>query len=203
MMLINILLALLCYIFGSIPGGLIVGKLYNNTDIRKKGSKNLGSTNAIRVLGLIGVLAFVIDFLKSYLPLYILTLLNNDNIINLNFAPFYFGIFSAIGHCYPIFANFKGGKAVATSLGILFIIDIRVAFCVLIIFLIVLMISKMVSLSSLCAVFSAVIYLIIFDYPIVTVIYVFMIALLIFYRHIPNIKRIINHEEAKIKLFKK
>lgn len=202
-MIINILLALLCYILGSIPGGLIIGKLYNNTDIRKKGSGNLGSTNAIRVLGSIGILAFIIDFLKSFLPLYILTLLNNDNIITLNFAPFYLGIFSVIGHCFPVFANFKGGKAVATSLGVLLVIDVKVAMGVLVIFIIILSLSKMVSLASLSAAFSAIIFLFILNYPYQTLLYVLLIVLIIFYRHIPNIKRIIKHDEAKVKLFKK
>ena len=105
---------LLAYVLGSIPSALWIGKIFYNTDVRTKGSVNLGATNTFRVLGsTAGLIVTVLDILKgtaaTLIPLYIDT----------NIHPLVFGLIAVVGHMYPVFAKFKGGKAVATSGGIL------------------------------------------------------------------------------------
>src|SRR5699024_2142080 len=108
-----ILFAIIAYLIGSIPSALIVGKLGYNKDIRKYGSGNLGSTNTFRVLGIkAGAIVTVSDILKGTIATIIPILLSID------VYPLIIGIFAVLGHTYPLFAKFKGGKAVATSSGI-------------------------------------------------------------------------------------
>jgi glycerol-3-phosphate acyltransferase PlsY len=116
------LLMLLSYFLGSIPSGLIIGKVFKNVDIRQYGSKNTGATNAIRVLGFkYGIWAFVFDSLKGALVILLVFIINDPSLYlvsdyEINISSLY-GAAAVLGHVFPIYINFKGGKAVATSAG--------------------------------------------------------------------------------------
>lgn len=188
---------LLAYLLGSIPSALWIGKIFYNTDVRTKGSGNLGATNTFRVLGTTaGLIVSILDILKgtaaTLIPLYLAT----------DIHPLVLGLIAVVGHMYPIFANFKGGKAVATSGGILLGYQWPLFIVAVAVLLIGLKITKMVSLSSMILAVVSVIYAIIYavytgDYPFLAVILV--LSAFIFYRHRENIARIRAGTEPKIK----
>lgn len=111
----NIALLVVSYLIGSLPFSLIIGKLFLNIDVREHGSKNPGATNAIRVMGRKwGVPVFFFDVLKGGIPV----LIASSGLFNDLFHPLYYGLMAMMGHVYPLFLRFKGGKAVATSFGV-------------------------------------------------------------------------------------
>mgnify|MGYP000950788519 CR=1 FL=1 len=187
------ILIILSYLIGSIPSGLIVGKLFYQTDIREHGSGNLGGTNTFRTLGKkAGIVVTLADLLKGTLAVSLPAIFSLAEI-----NPLIVGVFAVIGHMYPIFANFRGGKAVATSGGLILGINPLVFLIILTSFLITLLITKYVSLSSMMTGIIGIITTIIlqeYQLLIVTVI----LTIFIFYRHRANIKRIINKTEPKI-----
>ncbi len=201
-MLKTIFWLILAYVIGSIPWGLIIGKVFFHKDIRQYGSGNLGGTNAGRVLGTpIGILVILLDSMKAFLMMLLCNKLNPG-------IEQYIGLMVCVGHCFPIFANFKGGKAVACSYGYLLGLALFVTnefvftFLIpLIVFLITLVISKMVSLSSMVGLSSAVFTLLKVNYKLS--ILQLILALFVIYRHSANIKRIINKTESKISFKKK
>lgn len=194
----------LAYIFGSIPSGLIIGKLFYKTDIREHGSGNLGGTNAFRVLGAkAGITVILIDILKGTLAaslpqLYTMWI----GPLSFDIHPLIVGLVAAIGHMYPIFAGLRGGKAVATSAGVVLYYDPFLFAFLILVFAITLLLSQYVSLSSMVASIAAVIYSIVKLDPFLIVM-VGTFAIFIVYRHRANIKRILNKEEPKVKLFRK
>ncbi|MDC3416278.1 glycerol-3-phosphate 1-O-acyltransferase PlsY [Aquibacillus salsiterrae] len=189
-----ILLAIVAYLIGSIPFGLIVGKIGYNTDIREHGSGNLGGTNTFRVLGIkAGIIVTAGDILKGTLATQLPILVGNDSV-----NPLIIGVFAVIGHMYPIFAKFKGGKAVATSGGIILGVSPLLFLIILLTFFIVLYITKYVSISSMVTGVITVITSIIMQ-DIGLIIITSILTLFVFYRHRTNIKRIINKTEPKIK----
>jgi glycerol-3-phosphate acyltransferase PlsY len=184
---------ILAYLIGSIPSGLIIGKGFYGTDIRQHGSGNLGGTNTFRVLGVkAGLIVTSADILKGTLAAAL---------------PFFFqsemhallaGIFAVIGHTYPIFVGFKGGKAVATSAGVLLFYAPFMFLILMIGFFLCLYFTKYVSLSSMFGGLIALIYSIIIQDPLLIVVVAILVSFVI-YRHRANIKRIINKTEPKIK----
>lgn len=186
------LFAIIAYLLGSIPSGLIIGKYGYDTDIREHGSGNLGGTNTFRVLGIkAGLIVTSADILKGTLAT-ALPLLFGAEVITL-----IIGIFAVIGHMYPIFAGFKGGKAVATSGGVILGVNPIIFFILLATFFLALYISKYVSLSSMISgVVGIVATLIVRDFGLTIVITLF--TLFVIYRHRSNIKRIMNKTEPKI-----
>ncbi|EFI83413.1 glycerol-3-phosphate 1-O-acyltransferase PlsY [Listeria grayi] len=195
MILPFILLIVLAYLIGSIPSGLWIGKLFFQKDIREHGSGNLGATNAFRVLGLLpGSIVTAIDILKGTLA----TLL--PLVFHLHVDHHFYlltGIFAIIGHSFPIFAGFKGGKAVATSAGIILGYAPLLFIAVIIVFLITLKISKYVSLSSMITAVIALL-LSVFAKDWVLSLLIACIAIFVIYRHRTNIARIKNGTEPKI-----
>ncbi|ECX6917684.1 glycerol-3-phosphate 1-O-acyltransferase PlsY [Listeria monocytogenes] len=191
-----ILLSLLAYVIGSIPSGLWIGKIFYKKDIRDFGSSNLGATNSFRVLGIkAGSIVTVMDILKGTVA----TLL-----------PFFFqlnvdhhfwlltGAFAIIGHSFPLFAGFRGGKAVATSAGVILAYAPLLFVAALVVFLVTLKLSKYVSLSSMIGALAALI-ISLFMGDWILIILVACIALFVIWRHRANITRIRNGEEPKIK----
>ncbi|AYV59331.1 TPA: glycerol-3-phosphate 1-O-acyltransferase PlsY [Listeria monocytogenes] len=191
-----ILLSLLAYVIGSIPSGLWIGKIFYKKDIRDFGSGNLGATNSFRVLGIkAGSIVTVMDILKGTVA----TLL-----------PFFFqlnvdhhfwlltGAFAIIGHSFPLFAGFRGGKAVATSAGVILAYAPLLFVAALVVFLVTLKLSKYVSLSSMIGALAALI-ISLFMGDWILIILVACIALFVIWRHRANITRIRNGEEPKIK----
>ncbi|WP_226085001.1 MULTISPECIES: glycerol-3-phosphate 1-O-acyltransferase PlsY [Mesobacillus] len=193
-MAINVIVIILAYLLGSIPSGLIIGKLFYGKDIREHGSGNLGGTNTFRTLGVkAGLIVSIADVLKGTLAASLPLLLNTDDLHML-----LVGVFAVIGHMYPIFAGFRGGKAVATSGGVLLAYIPVLFIFMLLIFFISLYITKYVSLSSILTGIAAFIYsLFTQDLPLIMVVAV--LASFVIYRHRANIERIRNKTEPKIK----
>jgi acyl phosphate:glycerol-3-phosphate acyltransferase len=148
-----ILVLILAYLLGSIPSGLIIGKVFYKTDIREHGSGNLGGTNTFRTLGVkAGIAVTLADILKGTLAAYLPVMFGLD--IN----PLLAGVFAVIGHTYPVFAGFRGGKAVATSGGVLLFCAPLMFLTIFVVFFASLYITKYVSLSSMLAGICAIIY---------------------------------------------
>ena len=194
----EILLILLGYLYGSIPFALVIGKVFYNTDVRESGSGNLGGTNAGRVLGKkAGITVIVLDALKAVIIFYLSSYLS----LKFNLNPdikYLAGLACIFGHCYPIFAEFRGGKAVSTSLGYFLCIEPLYAVVAIVVFLLVLKISKYVSLSSIS---TALIVLCITPFLAVSItakLCMLVAVILLVYRHKDNIKRIKNQTESKI-----
>lgn len=188
-----VLIALLSYILGSIPFGFIVGKVFFKTDLRKLGSGNVGATNALRNFGrLAGFTTFLFDFLKGSLACYLGEKFGGE--AGQAVAMF----FVVIGHIYSFILKFKSGKGVATSFGALLAIDYRFALTLLAIFIVLVLIFRIVSLSSIItAVIAAV--LAVFSYKLSYItLAIILIASLVVYKHKDNIKRLKLGEEKKI-----
>lgn len=198
--MINGLIILCAYLIGSIPSGLWIGKIFYNTDIREHGSGNLGATNTFRTLGKkAGIVVTVMDVLKGTAAVLLAALpIFSDSSIH----PLILGLVAVIGHMFPIFANFRGGKAVATSAGVLLGYSWPLFVLLLIAFLVTLKLTKIVSLTSMIAALVALIYSIVYYFVtgdfalsiLVAVLFTFII-----YRHRANIARIKNGTEPKVK----
>ncbi|MFB4169112.1 glycerol-3-phosphate 1-O-acyltransferase PlsY [Virgibacillus sp. JSM 102003] len=185
--------AIIAYLLGSIPSGLIVGKLGYKIDIREHGSGNLGATNTFRILGIkAGIIVTISDILKGTVAT-LVPLFFDAEVYRLAI-----GLFAVLGHTYPLFAKLKGGKAVATSGGILLGISPILFTIIVISFIVTLYVSKYVSLSSMITGIVAVIISIILQ-DIGLIIVTAGLAAFVFYRHSENIKRIKNKTEPKIK----
>ncbi|MFD1357760.1 glycerol-3-phosphate 1-O-acyltransferase PlsY [Fictibacillus halophilus] len=192
-MIDTVIIILLSYLLGSIPFALLVGKLGYGIDIRQHGSGNLGGTNTFRILGKkAGFIVSAADVLKGTLAASLPVILDAD------LHPLIAGIPAVIGHCYPVFAKFKGGKAVATSGGVLLFAEPLLFLLVLITFFLSLYISKYVSLSSIMAGVGSVI-LSLFLADNITTYILIGFTLFLLYRHRQNIVRIAKKTEPKVK----
>ena len=189
----NLILMIIAYLLGSFPSALVIGKTFYNKDIRNYGSGNLVSTNAFRVLGKKGgAIVFILDILKGGLAFLI------AKYAGATISPLIIAVFALIGHIYPIFANFKGGKAVATSAGIILFYSPLLFITLFIIFVITLKIWKMVSLSSTIISIAAVFIVWLGNYDLTARIMLTIFAVFIIIKHIPNYKRILNGTENKV-----
>lgn len=190
-----ILFCILAYVIGSIPFALIVGKVFYNTDIRTLGSGNLGTTNTFRCLGKkAGITVFVCDVSKGIVATFLPTLmLGRVDFLSV------FGAFAMIGHVFPIFANFKGGKAVATGSGVFIFLYPMLSLLLLVIFFATLFLTGYVSLGSILMSITAIGYLSIFESGIDKWIMIVMCVFVI-YVHKKNISRLINRTENQSKL---
>ena len=185
---------LISYAFGSIPFGYLITKLFLKKDIRKIGSGNIGATNVLRTGNkVIGYLTLLLDVFKAILPLIIIKVYLNDYLFIASLSIF-------LGHVFPIWLKFKGGKGVATYVGILCCINLHLGIGFGFFWIITLIIFKYSSLSSLVASLS----IPSIDYFILknefNFFYIIMFVL-IFYTHRENIKRLINKEESKTKIY--
>lgn len=189
---------LLGYLYGSIPFALVIGKVFYNTDIRNSGSGNLGGTNAGRVLGKkAGVMVIMLDAFKAMFVLlmtgYLSSLLHFNEDVK-----YIAGLACIIGHCWPIFAQFKGGKAVSTCIGYFLGITPFWALLSLVVFFIILKISKYVSLSSILAALFVMLILPFLSISLTGKICTIIAISILIYRHSANIHRIKNGTESKI-----
>ncbi len=208
-----IIYIIVAYLIGSVPTAIWYGRIFHKTDIRQHGSGNAGATNTVRAFGKkAGIIVLIIDITKGslgvLLPFIITSITGND--VHYRFSWLFntelaFGLAAALGHIYPIYEKFKGGKGVATLFGVLIALSPLVALIAFISFVILFMITKRVSVGSiLSGVAFAVAYILltnplfIGDY-ILTIIY----PLLIIYTHRSNIKRLMNGTEPKLSLGKK
>ena len=198
-MLINsLLLLILFYLIGSLPFALILTKLSGFGDIRNIGSGNVGATNVLRTGNkLLAVVVLSLDILKGLIPFLIVHIYFNE--LSLLYKIFLCH-FAVIGHIYPIWLKFKGGKGVATYIGFLFGLNPYISLSFLLIWLVVAYISKYSSLGSLIGIFVVPAYFIFVDFNI-TIFFIYL-TLIIVLKHKENIKRLINKTESKIKLSK-
>lgn len=204
---INILFLLGAYLLGSIPTAVWIGKYFYNIDVREYGSGNAGATNVFRVLGKkAGIPVLLIDVLKGFLAV---SLANSSDytvgsnlFINLQLV---LGIASLVGHIFPIFASFRGGKGIATLLGIILAILPFAAFISIGIFIAVLLVSSYVSLGSMTAAVAFPI-IVILGFKTTTpslIIFSILIAIMVLITHQKNIERLLRREESKAKLINK
>ena len=188
------IISLVSYLIGSIPFGFLLTKIFLNKDIRNIGSGNIGATNALRTGNKkIGFSTLILDVLKAAIIIIF---------IKFNYSEFIFisSLCVFLGHVFPIWLKFKGGKGVATYVGILFSINLTYGLIFITIWLIVFFIFKYSSLSSMIASLSIPLYLFIFLNSL-NLFFFSIMLILIFFTHRENIKRLINKEESKTKIY--
>ncbi|MCM3403253.1 glycerol-3-phosphate 1-O-acyltransferase PlsY [Cytobacillus oceanisediminis] len=190
--MLNILTLFLSYLIGSFSFALVIGKLFYKTDIRGYGSGNLGATNVYRVLGKkAGLIVAIADLLKGTFACLL------PQILNSGVNPIICGLLAILGHVFPIFAGFKGGKAVATATGVLLFLTPFGTLTGFVVFLLTLILSKYVSLSSMLAGIAIFIYSLIFEDKVIIALSLF-ISVLVITLHRQNIKRLIRGTENKL-----
>lgn len=192
------------YLCGSIPTSVWWGKLFYGIDVREHGSKNAGATNTFRVLGAkAGVPVLLIDMLKGFVPVRVLAWWSGLSYDSADFTWLRVGmaLFAVLGHLYPVFAGFRGGKGVATSFGCILALHRGIALICLGVFVVVYILSRYVSLSSLCAALT---------FPVATFLlsteehnvfrgFSLVICVLVFWTHRTNIGRLLRGEEQRIR----
>lgn len=204
-MAIYIIVGIIAYCLGSISFSVIISKKMAGFDVRKKGSKNAGSTNVLRTVGKkAALITLICDILKGVVAILIAVLLGNifnvnDKVLLIQIA----GILVILGHTFPIFFGFKGGKGVATAIGVLLVINWQIALICIVFALVLIILTKTVSMGSIAAaILFPVLTLFITNHYIVTgnyIIFAIIIALIIVYNHRSNISRILKGEENKLK----
>ncbi len=196
-MYVSIALIVLAYVIGSIPFGLIIGKVFYRADIREHGSKNIGATNAYRTLGLVaGISVLLADFLKGFVPVLLAKSIVRPDLIPL--VGVLTGIAAIAGHSYSIFLRFSGGKSISTAAGFIFALWPVVLISLLLIWIVIVAVTRYVSVASIVvAVMLPILVTIIYprtEYTILTII----VAILLVYRHRSNIARLLAGNELKI-----
>ena len=201
--MINTILGLiLAYLLGSIPTGLWIGQIFFKKNLREYGSGNTGTTNTFRILGkTAGTVTFAIDFVKGTLATLLPLFLHINGI-----SPMIFGLIAVLGHTFPIFAEFKGGKAVATSAGVVLGFSPLFFSYLIIIFIVTLYLGSMISLASIVVAGFAIISVLIFpllgiilpSYDLLFTLIIILLASIILIRHRDNMERIKNKSENLI-----
>ena len=189
-----LIIGIISYLMGSIPFGLILTKLFLNKDIREIGSGNIGATNVLRSGNkIVGYTTLTLDILKAVIPVIFVKIYYTDFLYLASLSAF-------LGHVFPIWLKFKGGKGVATYVGILFAINIYFGIIFTLCWFVIFGITKFSSLSSLIASISIPVYLIIIsDFD--EIFFFIIMFVLIFFTHRENIKRLKNKEETKTKIY--
>ncbi len=205
--IIFIITSFSCYLIGSISFGRILSKLMTGVDITKVGSGNTGATNVLRNSGpILGLIVLILDMMKSIIPVVIL---NQINYFDLNGSIQFFALLFIVGHCYPIYNNFKGGKGVATGIGPLVILFFPSSLAALIAFLLTIILTRYVSAGSILGCVSALASMIIlnilglYNSTYYDLIYLIPAISIIIYKHSENISRLINNNENKLSFKKK
>ena len=195
-----IVVALLSYFIGSISFSVIFSRKFAGFDVREKGSKNAGTTNVLRTVGKkVAALTLVCDILKGVIAILLAMMISKENILLQYIA----GFFAILGHTFPIFFEFRGGKGVATALGVLIMLNWKIGLICLIFAIVLMAITKMVSVGSiLAAVLYPILTIFIEEFNFSTVLVSVLIAGLVVFNHRQNIKRIKNGTENKLS-FKK
>ena len=188
-----LIISILSYFMGSVPFGFILTKVFLKKDIRDIGSGNIGATNALRAGNKsLGYGTLFLDIIKAIIPVVYVKLNYPDYIFIASLCVF-------LGHIFPIWLKFKGGKGVATYVGILFSINLTIGFVFIGVWFFTFLISKYSSLSSLCASLSIPIYLFFFTSQ--NLVFFSIMFILILYTHRENVKRLKNKEESKTKIY--
>lgn len=207
-LIIKLFLIVLAYLIGSIPSSVWIGKRFYGVDVREHGSGNAGFTNTVRVLGWkVGLPVFLADVLKGYIAVSLLRFTQVYIVGTADFVNFQLilGAAAVLGHIFPIYASFRGGKGVATLLGLLLAIQPQPTLICLGIFVVVFLTTRYVSLSSMIAGISFPI-LIIFVFKTTIsslVIFSMIVSILLLLTHQKNIERLLNKEESRAKIVKR
>ncbi len=191
----TLLACILAYLLGSVPNGLILCRAVWHIDIREHGSRNIGATNVYRTLGKgPGAVVFLLDFLKGFLGVYIAMLL-----VGTPLAMVIGGIAAILGHSASVFLRFKGGKGVATGLGVIAMLMPAVTGIVFFAWLGIVFVTRYVSLGSIVGAALVPIFAFLFAYPTEYLAFGVLAAVLVIVRHHTNITRLLNGTESKIK----
>lgn len=192
----SFLLCIFAFLFGSIPWGYFIGKA-KGIDLRKTGSGNIGATNVLRIIGKKEALAtLLLDISKGFIPVLLVQLLYTyeKNLILMGTV----GILAIIGHCFTPFLKFKGGKGVATSIGVILAYTPLAGIIILVIWIMIFKFSRISSLSALVSFGLLPLNVYILNYPKEILIFSFLISAIIYLKHITNIKRLLTGTEPKI-----
>lgn len=191
-----IFVLIIIYLIAATPTGVILSRLMSDEDVRQKGSGNIGATNVYRVAGkLAGILTLVGDTLKGFLPL----LAYKSWLAP---TPTQLGVASAmaiVGHCYPVYLRFKGGKGVATALGIFLVLSPQAVLGAVVVFVLTVGITRYISLGSVLAAMSAPLLILMLNHPQPIFLATLLIALLVIWRHRSNIRRLLDGSENRFK----
>ncbi|MGL5257396.1 MAG: glycerol-3-phosphate 1-O-acyltransferase PlsY [Proteocatella sp.] len=191
-------LIIMSYFIGNISPSVIISRRYNNSDIREHGSGNAGATNVMRVMGKkAGIIVFLMDMLKGILPTALGMYFGNIEI------GFFCGVSTVLGHIFPVLLGFKGGKGVATSLGVGLVLAPLYALTGFLVFGLIVMKTKYVSLGSIMGTLTFPILQIATVRNPVVIVMSFVLGMLIVYSHRANIKRLLSGTENKIGVSKK
>ncbi|MBD1139829.1 glycerol-3-phosphate 1-O-acyltransferase PlsY [Pelagibacterales bacterium SAG-MED38] len=189
-----LIIGIISYLMGSIPFGLILTKLFLNKDIREIGSGNIGATNVLRSGNkIIGYTTLIFDILKAVIPVIFVKTYYTDFLYLASLCAF-------LGHVFPVWLKFKGGKGVATYVGILFVINIYFGIIFALSWFVIFGITKFSSLSSLIASISIPVYLLV-TVQFKDIFFFIIMFVLIFFTHRENIKRLKNKEENKTNIY--
>lgn len=204
----SLIALLIAYLLGSIPTAVWIGQIFYGIDVREYGSGNAGTTNTFRILGKkAGIPVMLIDVFKGWLACYLAHWFSNYNPDSIQFANFQLslGIIAIVGHIFPVFAGFRGGKGIATLFGMVLAIHLQAALVCSLIFLLILIFSHYVSLGSMVASFSYPV-LMIFAFHVgnkSVILFGVCVAVLVLVTHQKNIERLLKGKESKSYLFKK
>jgi glycerol-3-phosphate acyltransferase PlsY len=194
---------LLAYLIGALPSSVWIGKKFYNTDVREHGSGNAGATNTFRVLGKkAGTIVLILDILKAWIAVSLLSTLAGNTNVEFQLA---LGLVAVLGHIFPIYIGFRGGKGIASLLGVIIAIHPAAALIAIVFFLITLLITKYVSLSSIIASFAfpVLIYYYFEESNYSLIIFSIMVAVLVLFTHKKNIDRLFKNEESKVTILRK
>ena len=193
-----IFLIISSYLIGSIPFAYILTIIFGYGDIRKVGSGNVGATNVLRTGGKsLALLVLILDILKGFTPLTILFIYYQSEYSNISM--FFISSFAVIGHIFPIWLKFRGGKGVATYIGYILGIDYKLGIIFIILWLSIAFLKKYSSLASISSLIALPICAIILSYNLQMIYILIFLSILIIIKHFPNIKRLILRSENKIK----
>ena len=183
------------YLLGSIPNGLIIGKVIWGIDLREYGSKNIGATNAWRTIGkAAGLSIFLLDFLKGFISAYI-----GVNVAGTELAGVICGMMAIVGHSWSLFMSFKGGKSVATGLGVIAMLMPVVTVVVFAVWFVIVYVTRYVSLGSIVAAIIVPVLAYVLDYSSEYILFGVLKSAFVTYRHKSNIIRLMSGTENKIK----
>lgn len=196
-----LIFVVIAYIFGSFPSGVWLGKVTKNIDIREYGSKSSGATNAYRILGpKYGIMVLILDALKGYIPLYLASLFDIGGIYII-----LLGLVAILAHTFSFFIQFKGGKGVATSLGVFLFLMPKVVGILILVFILIVGVSKYISLGSVVC--AGLLPILAYFMPvkegvprIPLVIISLIVGIFVIYKHKANIQRLMDGKENKFNL---
>ena len=195
-----LIIALIIYLIGSIPFAFIITKISGHGDIRNIGSGNIGSTNVLRTGNkFLAMIVLIFDILKGYLPtFYILNYLFYSNNGNELFT-YMLGSIAILGHLFPFWLKFKGGKGIATYIGFIFAIDYFIGLIYVFMWLLLAFFTKYSSLASICSLLLIPFLTLFLGYQTSIFLFFFIISIILILMHYSNIKRLLNNNESKIK----